>query len=1855
MTLTIGRTVEQLHGALRDYIEATYHVSHPYLVAQRRELLQQPGVIHQRPYLESTPRYRVGDSFGKIGLPQAALEVFSAVSSPTQDKPLLIHDPPYHHQALAVRKALVEKRSFVVMTGTGSGKTECFLLPILGKLAIEAQKNGDGFSSTPAIRALVLYPMNALVNDQLGRLRLLFGDQRIIDKFTAWAGRPARFARYTSRTLYPGVRNEKKDQNRLRAIGDYYVRYLEKASGPSSEEQKAAEKLVQEFQRRGKWPAKPDLLTWYGKKNSRWRNAKTGAFKRCVTLPNDPELLTRHEVHETPPDILITNYSMLEYMLMRPLERPIFDRSREWLKENPEERLLLVLDEAHLYRGAAGAEVALLVRRLRARLNIPPERLQIICTSASFQDSEYASVFGAQLSGKSTADFDTIPGEIHLRDEATFGTRDDAEALCTVDLCAFYEAESDAARIEEVKAFLEYRSVLPPWSLGPSLHKALDRFPPMDRLINLTMTAAQPVDALGAQLFQDIGTSLAARAVTTLIALGSLARKEPTAPGLLPCRVHSFFRGLAGLWACMDSNCSKLDVDQRGGPCGKLFSQPRDTCDCGARVLELYTCRNCGSAYARAYTDNLDEPDFLWAEPGAAFRTLSEMYEELEPIDLLLEQPVVGNVEPADYDLVTGRLNPPALGGRVRQVFIRRDRSRTPEDDTEGVQIARLGEFVPCGVCGESAAFGRSSVQDHQTKGDQPFQALIAKQLQVQPPNAIAPTKLAPLRGRKVLIFSDSRQTAARLAANLQTYSTQDALRPLLVSGFARLQQSALLAPHISLEDLYLAVLIAAIKLGVRLRPELKGGESFHAEEIVDDKIRAGALQSDTGLFDLFMTLRNEAPPVALLRGITKCLTDRYSGLESLALGSIVERPAHAGTIHSFLDIPGVATTSDQKIALVRAWLRCWQRAGFWLSRMPPGWWLNEVKPRSGNFRELERRLPDNEARRLFKRNWLPVLLQRFTEQVESKKYRLKGGELTLLIGGEWCYCQACRTTQRPFPDSHRCVNCGQESASPIEPDADPVFAARKWYYRASTVEALNIPPTPPLSLIAAEHTAQLSAALSDEVFSKAEEHELLFQDVDLGPDERGRDRPAIDVLSCTTTMEVGIDIGSLSGVSLRNMPPARANYQQRAGRAGRRGNAVATVTAFGSADSHDEHYFTHPDEMIRGVVNDPTLTLDNLEITRRHVTAYLLQRYHQYRLPRIAPEDQPQLFAVLGSVSDFKKRDTILNRVDFSNWMGANQNRLRDELYGWLPIELGTEQRDELLAGFIVETLRAIDDAINYEVAKGTSEECETADNSREEQPGEGTSGEDATALEAQDEVGEERPGRDPASENLLDRLLYKGVLPRYAFPTDVATFHVFNLDASTRYRPVFRFTPSQGLPVALSQYAPGKEVWIGSKLWTSGAIYSPMQSDRFIAWQRRRLYYECGYCRYARTVPLEEGTCGESLDCPACGHEGTFGPARHWLRPPGFAHPVDREEGTSPDDQPARSYATRAKLTAPTPAEAEKWIILNDRLRVHHMRQHLLVTNRGPKQEGYTYCTLCGRIEPTAVPKGTVGAAHRKPYPDERDPMCPGGRATKGLVLGTDFITDVLLISVRIEKPLTLSAGLLATDVSLRTVSESLTKAACTILGLEPQELQAEYRPALTHAGREGLEAEIYIYDTLPGGAGFVRRIGELRLDVFQTALDILEHCPENCDRSCYRCLRSYKNKFEHDLLDRYLGASLLRFLIHGTYPGLDSERLIASTDLLFEDLIRQNLADVTIERNRVLTLPELGNVIAPIYARRKDGSEFVIGLHGPLTPDDPPDDGLRNLKEFCPSIPVFLCDEIVIRRNLPRATSELISQIG
>ena len=406
--------------------------------------------------------------------------------------------------------------------------------------------------------------------------------------------------------------------------------------------------------------------------------------------------------------------------------------------------------------------------------------------------------------------------------------------------------------------------------------------------------------------------------------------------------------------------------------------------------------------------------------------------------------------------------------------------------------------------------------------------------------------------------------------------------------------------PLLSLDDLYLGILLASKKLNVRLRPELKAAETFAAEDTVALAVSEGAADTDHGLLYLLTKMRSENPPQALLENVVTTVQERFLGLEALALASLCERSELTAKLEKLPAIPGLVETPESKIALARTWLRCWRNNGFWLSRMPTSWWKRprtqgvsvKGKKGKGKFDAMDLVIKDKTARKLFNDKWTPELLSLFTTDMGGE-YQLRGGELSLLFDGSWVRCATCKSVHRPVPGISHCLDCGSETIGALDPENDPVFLARKGYYRRPVMAALTEPPQEPMAIIAAEHTAQLNAPQNQDIFSKAEENELLFQDVAPAFGKEARRATAIDVLSSTTTMEVGIDIGTLSGVALRNMPPGRANYQQRAGRAGRRGNAVATVIAFGSADSHDEHYFAEPDGMIRGPVLDPKLTLD--------------------------------------------------------------------------------------------------------------------------------------------------------------------------------------------------------------------------------------------------------------------------------------------------------------------------------------------------------------------------------------------------------------------------------------------------------------------------------------------------------------------------------------------------------------------------------------------------------------------------------------------------------------------------------------
>lgn len=1862
-------------AALRTYITSTYHISHPRLVDLRDDLLARQGAIAQTPYIESTARYAASRKYATLSIPREVRDLLTWLGQRG-----VVFDPPYDHQAEALELALAQlPRDLVVTTGTGSGKTETFLLPILGRLAAEAA-TGTSFS-TRAVRALLLYPMNALVNDQLGRLRVLFGSNDVARWFTDRTGRPMKFARYTGRTLYPGRRREDTSEHwsRLKQPIEFFTKLEDRATSDQS-----IRTLIADLRRRGKWPSKPSssperedgVSAWLGK--GKWKDSQ-GNWVRTVERNEDPELFLRHEAQEGVPDLLVTNYSMLEYMLLRPIERDIFRATASYYKNNPEQRLLLILDEAHLYRGAQGTEVAMLIRRLCKRLELSPEQLQVICTSASFSNPGAAKHFAANLAGKPDDGFDVLTGTKRAAHPSGPGDATVAAALAAADLGHVYggdltsrfTAALPVLRLADSSATVESQMSRYPAtdgedSVARALHSALSQLPVVGRLINLTSGAtaeedeerdpagvgpAQDTSSLASRLFPDVTPELARVATNSLVELASLAKENDQKAPLLAARAHAFFRGLPGLWACSDPNCSCVPEERRENwgeslpPTGALYAQPRRTCDCGARVFEVHTCRSCGSAFFKAYSFDPDSPDYLWAEDVGEVDGVDGV---VQPVFLALEEPPAGSGARFDYlDPISGRVGSESKA--AREVWL----------PAVGEKETPPGTFHNCPRCGARG----QDIMDHVTKGDEPFQEIVSSQLLEQPPRAGVTT---PLKGRKALIFSDGRQAASRLAGKLQQYSMRDAVRPLILDGLGELERR--LGAPVKLEHSYAALLTGCALRGVTLRP----AQAPHFEEdlqLFKDLMESDPPVTEKALLERSAELNFQRTNKALMLALYPVLKDPHTGLSALALGTIqpVLDQSDLGALNKLPAPPGPTEMSEEerRLALLDLWVYDAALSHALFLPTTPSDWLDS--PAGAKINRTKATFPtfvqDVVGTKWFNANlrssaasptpWANFLTKTFGAYPTANGFVLRAAKVRVATEGVlWRRCDSC-TTAQPYNQlaGDRCrVRVGQRACGgttrPLDPSCDLVFRSRKGHFRRHTERLKTEPGYAPHPYVAAEHSAALNDSTNSAAVARAEWHELRFQDLDVEGPEGRKDGP-IDVLSCTTTMEVGIDIGSLTAVALRNVPPGRANYQQRAGRAGRRGSALSTVVTYCGADSHDQEFYSSPAAMVSGPVPDPTLNLDNLEIVRRHCFALIMS---MFQMDAIAdPHDgsvSANVFESLGMLRDFRQGSASgFSYAGLEQWLEEHASAVHDTLNDVVPAPVLAVESTfiESVPARLLATLRdvgagpveatdmtsTLSPAVEELVVEGGGEEAATAlgvltmdwgDAIDFDAPGTPDFGD---APSGGEERAEDSPGGGLNPEKLLDRLFDRGVLPRYAFPTDVVTFHVFDRNASTERKAVIRYSPQLGLNQALSSYAPGREVWVNGERHYSFAVWTPFnRRDCWQAWYRMKVYFECDRCGYALVEQRSaDRYVGQVLDCPACGTAGSLGVGTRWFRPPGFAHPVDIDAELPLEDSPIATRPTRAKLSAPFtdsgPPESAEHSANGAGYEVWTAKQRLVLTNTGSHDHmkpGFLYCPRCGRAEPNGWEAGKFRqGGHPRPNPDHH----PHGASCNGtptvVVLGNEFETDIALFRFQLGGAVTLPPGSTVAKIVLTTVAEALASAAAKLLDIEESDIGAEFRVAMTSGGRTGHHVEIYLYDLTPGGAGFVRTAVYDPRRLFKSALERLESC--TCTHSCYECLRSYKNKWDHMYLDRKLGAAFIRHILFGDHPNIpaeDDRRLLRA---LHVDLKEAGYDIVALEgglrlsalENRVIVLGhplthgEAGSVDG--RARVAEGGQYIV----------------------------------------------------
>jgi len=1739
------QAIDHIKESVAAYLETQYRISHPQVFAERSALLREQGVIAQSPFIESTPAFPTSTKL-------QAIEDRHPGVLPTGLAKLVEHGvavdrfPLYAHQEQALLAAFSNKPNVIVATGTGSGKTEAFLLPILADILHEARSwpkphgspehgqydeptrqwlHARRHESRPAaLRAIILYPMNALVNDQLARLRRILarGDSPDWQRQNL-NGNVIHFGMYTGLTKQAGPLG---DASRRTALEKYLKRVKEEWGD-----------LSDKLRDSGAWPQ-----------------------------PDGTEMLCRWDMQQAPPDIMVTNYSMLEYMLVRPIESPIFTATREWLTNTEGVRLTFVLDEAHMYTGARGTEVAHLVRRLRERLGVAgdPERFRAIATSASIPNDPAAEShllsFASDLFDVNRKDFSVlrVPSRSGIPPSAPSEL---SHASAFAEFHRSFDVQDPWPAIKALAKNLGAGELDGAQDSQVALFGLLENDPEVDWLRTRTARNAAMLDALAEECWPGLDLSVKETAIAGILTAGSYARPAPSPdiPPLLSTRMHGFFRGIAGLWACLNPNCPAVPQEFAGGnrPIGKLYTDPRPWCSCGARVLELFSCRKCGLLFVGGVPDTIRGSLWPWADDLEGTRQDLAHYQIFG-----VEPPGSSNGGATRSTRTTLSCDPTNAHARYSfEVAPTTDRNTGQVRSPFPEQCPRCGNYRVPGDFGPNT---REIIEPLRTRGPKTFSLIVGEAFRVQPRSSDGSP---PNHGRKALLFTDSRMEAAQLAGDIRRDHLDDLFRQMLLAALYQCDQcegsgvlQKLTTYRIGDEPVQeTAPCDACNERGV-VRSLRRLPYMTLRGRVVDLEIRTGVDPTNGSIPNFYQEWDAYSPDaydlaelhfdVAARREISE---DEFA-LEPLGLASwSVELPLETGNFEGLSEAESQALIrivarilASENVLLRpqphRPWewptdlVREHERAELfkdWRSgtRIVP-FSLRSQRRKLGRYiQSLSRRLhslgrikdPERWVRELETKLWQAMDQYKIIEPAGARRsdgkqpwgLRLDRFELGLL-NGQVHRCRSCRYIMSEVV-LDVCRRCGQLTEQIDEAEVC------NFYRRAALYGIGNEGFDDPYPLRCVEHSAQIPGA-------EARDIERWFQDF-YREEEYARDR-RVDVLSVTTTMELGIDIGSILSVGLRNMPPTVANYQQRAGRAGRRGSSLATVLTYAQPRSHDQYYFNRPPQIVSSPPRIPALHMHNRVIAQRHVRSLVLQAYFEnlFSTPQYGG-----LFGAWGTISDLVNAGTRAPIADFIQ-------RQKTSLVGRAELIVDSVFRSKVgpwIDQLPSEVLSAIQKA-------------------------------------------------DPRDE-ILPVLVGKGLLPKYAFPVDVVSLSIprfGSVDWEEDAREIESGTMLRDLKIAISEYAPGSEVVRG----TFPETYVYRSAGVCDAFSRTPDYSATGFmveCNDCAGLRIVASTAAMPSTCEECGSSDLL--VLPYLIPPGFtvdaAEPGAGRQRYERAGRETSGYVGSARLMlggsvfnrGSSNAFAKP---LYSAVSVGE----LFLCNKGPDRDfpGFLICPTCGRAVESSDPERHAYPADVPPHtgrnrgPRAGDP-CPTRSVTNQVVLGHCFPSEVILLGVDLppdlDAPFVSPSGR-AAWYSFGTV---ITNAAALVLQIDSSELKVGVRAVRRPDGR--ILGEVFIYDDVPGGAGYARAIDENLQTIMEQALRSAAACNNpDCAGACYHCLLEYGNQRIHQLLDRRLAASLLEYSLKGEKPVLKQDEVercvIGLAELAegtWEVLPRQNFKEV------------------------------------------------------------------------------------
>jgi Lhr-like helicase len=1590
---------------------------------------------------------------------------------------------PYVHQKRSWEiLAKDTPQSLVVTSGTGSGKTECFMVPILDRLLRLRQKHGRLIG----VRALFLYPLNALINNQRNRLRA----------WTAPFGSDIRFCLYNGNT-----------------------------------------------------PERPG----------------PAALQR----ENPSEVRDRKTLRNEPPPILVTNATMLEYMLVRTQDAPILEQSQgklEWV----------VLDEAHTYIGSQAAEVALLLRRVLSAFGVTPNEVRFVATSATIGDPKgEAGVnlrrFLAEVAGVEMERVHLVAGERHIPELP------DRPGMLPLSLDELREIEPDN-------------------EVAPDRYSALCSNPVARAIRNRFVDSEKraPVARLSEICSVLQGNGGPFNKDQQKVALqwldllsGTRSRDDAGNPGesFLPLRTHLFHQTLSGIWACADKNCAEKEgtvLDNESWPFGITYLDPRKHCACGSPVYEVASCSDCGTVYLLAgesdgYMYQFQSPHLLDDFELDSDEDESTEEEQDEP-------PESSQQGHQNHVLIANR----PLAGVGALDIDRKSRRIVEQSDDETLQLLAQeddGDGLVCPSCGAKSS-SRGWLFRHARLSAPFLLGNILPTLLEYAPDGENPLD-HPYRGRRLLSFTDSRQGTARMAAKLQMEAERNRVRGLIYhlvlqrsASSSDDDQKKLSEELMVLERAYEAAPNEALKTMVSEKREQLAKLDQPQPVSMADLATAIALQ-DRDMRFLRENYRHHAPD------IFSGTTGDFELARMFLVREFGRRPKRANNLETMgmtaVYYPALDEINEVPVTVVQATefdLQTWRdflkisldffvRAGGSL-RFPREWknWLGMrfgqtwlVDPDQEQTGKGMRRWPTVERG---KHNSLLVRLLAFVLKADLETpvgadrvntvlraawdTLCNKGLLQLQEQGRQIPLEAmafvpmdrgyvCPVTRRfldttlkeitpylPKNATDSTARCSRHDI-PLYPkpfgdvtdELERIRLARTWLGEQQQLDELRdlglwsnlndrIVELAPF-FKTAEHSAQQDA-------NRLQKYEQAFQKGD------------INLLSCSTTMEMGIDIGGISLVSMNNVPPHPSSYLQRAGRAGRRQEARSLAMTLCKSNPHDQSVFSNSRWAFDTQLPAPKVSLDSPVIVQRHLQAMLLTHFLYNRLKNA---NQEQLKLNCGAF--FLGEPKPLSK-DFSSWCRRLATRPSQKL------EQGLKH---LLRHTFYE--RAAHDSLFRRAAEemddlALSWQTEWENLNKEQQQIKKEAGDDSPAFRAVSFHMARLEG-----EYLLRELSNRGFLPAHGFPGHITPFDNYTIEQFKRdrrskaqgredNRSRFREMPSRDLTTALREYAPGSEIVLDGLIYRSAGLtlnwHIPADQEDIKEVQNIKFAWRCRRCGGSgATHQLQV-----ARQCAQCGASIEPGWIREFIEPAGFA--VDFYE-TPTNDVDQQSFVP---VEAPWIAVNGQWIPLPNpdlgRFRVT-TKGHIFHQSRGAAGNGYALCLECGRAEPMPI-NGELPEKFSKPHrklrrSKDEAPYCPGSddpwKIKQGITLGHEAWTDICEFQMKTTEGIWLND-----DVAANTLAVALRDALAELIGVQATELACAVQPVKTE---EGVPCQsILIFDH--NAAGYASSVSRYLDQLFRRAREQLLCRTANCDSVCPHCVLDFDQRFAAENMDRHRALKLL-----------------------------------------------------------------------------------------------------------------------